>query len=104
MSTLGEELFNQLQDAEVLRSLTGQSEDVHFDCKAWPASDGDAQRTLAKAGCGLSDSEGGVVLIGMKAHAGRIEKFWNHRLPRRGLASLERREKFRHRRTAGTGG
>jgi len=71
MSTLGEELFNQLQDAEVLRSLTGQSEDVHFDCKAWPASDGDAQRTLAKAGCGLSDSEGGVVLIGMKAHAGR---------------------------------
>lgn len=61
------ELFNQLQNAEAIRSLIGQSEDVHFDCKEWPPNDGDAQRILAKAACGLTNAEGGVIIIGMKA-------------------------------------
>lgn len=69
MAGRGRELFNQLQSAAAIRGLIGQSEDVHFDCKEWPASEGDAQRVLAKAACGLTNAEGGVILVGMKARA-----------------------------------
>jgi hypothetical protein len=67
MSGRGKELFEQLQCAQSILGLIGQSEDVHFDCKEWPASDGDAQKVFAKAACGLTNAQGGVVLIGMKA-------------------------------------
>jgi Putative DNA-binding domain len=69
MSGRGKELFDRLQDAESIKALIGESEDVHFDCKEWPANDGDAQRVFAKAACGLTNAEGGVVLVGMKARA-----------------------------------
>jgi hypothetical protein len=69
MSERGKELFGQLQTPESIRGLIGQSEDAHFDCKEWPASDGDAQKVFAKAACGLTNAEGGVVVVGMKARA-----------------------------------
>jgi len=64
-----EELFQNLQSPNSIRALIGQSEDVHFDCKVWPASDADAQKVLAKAACGLTNAEGGVILVGMSARA-----------------------------------
>jgi predicted HTH transcriptional regulator len=67
MSGRGKELFNQLRSAESIKALMGQSEDAHSDCKEWPTSDGDAQKVFAKAACGLTNAEGGVVLVGMKA-------------------------------------
>lgn len=67
MAERGKELFNQLQNAKAIMALIGQPEDGHFDCKEWPVSDVDAQRVLAKAVCGLTNAEGGVVLVGMKA-------------------------------------
>lgn len=69
MAGRGKDLFNQLQAAEAIRGLIGQTEDVHLDCKEWPASDGDAQKVFAKAACGLTNAEGGVILVGMKARA-----------------------------------
>src|SRR5260370_387736 len=67
MSSRAEELFHELQTPASIRALIGQSEDVHFDCKEWPTSDSDAQKVLAKAACGLTNAEGGVVLVGMRA-------------------------------------
>ena len=67
MLSRAEELFQKLQSADSIRALIGQSEDVHFDCKEWPTSDSDAQRVFAKAACGLTNAEGGVVLVGMRA-------------------------------------
>jgi hypothetical protein len=69
MSDHAKELFDRLQSAESLKALIGQPEDVHFDCKEWPANDGDAQKVFAKAACGLTNAEGGVVVVGMKARA-----------------------------------
>jgi hypothetical protein len=69
MSSRAEELFQNLQSADSIRALIGQSEDVYFDCKEWPTSDSDAQRVLAKAACGLANAEGGVVVVGMRARS-----------------------------------
>jgi hypothetical protein len=49
--------------------LIGQPEDACFDCKEWPARDDDAQKMLAKAACGLTNAEGGVLVIGLKAES-----------------------------------
>src|SRR5579864_7463006 len=43
MASRGEELFNQLRTVQAIRALTRQTEDVHLDCKEWPAKDEDAQ-------------------------------------------------------------
>lgn len=69
MSSRAEELFQKLQSADSIRALIGQSEDIHFDCKEWPASDGDAQKVFAKAACGLTNAEGGVIVVGMSARS-----------------------------------
>jgi hypothetical protein len=69
MSLRGIELFSRLRSVEAIKALIGQPEDVHFDCKEWPANDGDAQKVFAKAACGLTNAEGGVVIVGMKARA-----------------------------------
>ncbi len=69
MSGRGKELFDKLQSVEQIEALIGHSEDVHFDCKEWPTSDSDAQRVFAKAACGLTNAEGGVLLVGMKARS-----------------------------------
>ncbi len=67
MAGRAEELYNELQNAAAILALIGTSEDSHFDCKEWPARDDDAQKMLAKAACGLTNAEGGVLVIGMKA-------------------------------------
>jgi hypothetical protein len=64
-----EQLFKELQKTAAIRGLIGQPENTHFDCKEWPTNDDDAQRMLAKAACGLTNSEGGVLVIGMRAKA-----------------------------------
>jgi hypothetical protein len=69
MDNRAQQLFDRLHDATRIRELIGQSEDVHFDCKEWPSNDGDAQKLFAKAACGLTNAEGGVLVIGMKARA-----------------------------------
>jgi Putative DNA-binding domain len=70
MDKRAEQLFERLHDASSIRDLVGQSEDVHFDCKEWSTSDTDAtQKMFAKAACGLTNSEGGVLVIGMRARA-----------------------------------
>ncbi len=69
MKSRAEQIFDELQSAAGIRALIGQSEDVHFDCKEWPASDSEAQKVFAKAACGLTNAEGGVLVIGMKAKA-----------------------------------
>lgn len=67
MSGRTEQLFKQLKSAPAIHALIGQSEDVHFDCKEWPTKDEDAQKVFAKAACGLTNAEGGVLVVGMKA-------------------------------------
>jgi hypothetical protein len=67
MAERGVELFKTVQSAEFIRALVGKTEDVHLDCKEWADDDGAAQRVFAKAACGLTNSEGGVLLVGMRA-------------------------------------
>jgi Putative DNA-binding domain len=67
MPRRSEQLFNELQDAAAILALIGQSEDAHLDCKEWPNKDEDAQKVFAKAACGLTNADGGVLVIGMRA-------------------------------------
>src|SRR5579871_1241792 len=68
MSELARELFDHLKTLEHIRGLIGKSEDLYLDCKTWPA-DREAQEMLAKASCGLTNAEGGVLVIGMDARS-----------------------------------
>ncbi len=72
MPNRAEQLFQKLQSSPAILKLVGQSEDPHFDCKEWPSKDEDAQRVFAKAACGLTNAEGGVLVVGMKAR--RVSK------------------------------
>ncbi len=67
MSNYAEELFQKLQTPSAIRGLIGFSEEAHFDCKEWPSNDGDAQKVFAKAACGLTNADGGAVIVGMRA-------------------------------------
>lgn len=67
MTKRAEQLFQQLNSATAILALIGQSEDLHLDCKEWPSKDDDAQRVFAKAACGLTNAEGGVLVIGLRA-------------------------------------
>lgn len=69
MPTRAEQLFQELRSVSAVKGLTGQCEDAHFDCKEWPGKDDDAQKMIAKAACGLTNAEGGVLVIGMKAES-----------------------------------
>jgi hypothetical protein len=62
-------LYADLQDLEAIDRLIGQPEDSHLDCKEWPYKDEDAQKMLAKAACGMTNADGGVLVIGMKAES-----------------------------------
>ena len=64
-----EQLFTNLQTVEAITALIGQPEDAHFDCKVWATNEDEAQKTLAKAACGLTNAEGGVLVIGMRARS-----------------------------------
>jgi Putative DNA-binding domain len=67
MSERAEQIFHRLTTVSAVLSLIGQSEDSHLDCKEWPPKPEDAQRVFAKAACGLTNAEGGVLVVGMKA-------------------------------------
>jgi hypothetical protein len=69
MPTRAEQLFAQLQDATGILDLIGKPEDAHFDCKEWATKEEDAQKVLAKAACGLSNADGGVIVFGMRAES-----------------------------------
>jgi Putative DNA-binding domain len=69
MTSPAEQLFRRLSAAAHIESLIGESENCFFDCKEWPANDGDAQRMFAKAACGMANAEGGVLIVGMKARS-----------------------------------
>jgi hypothetical protein len=69
MPGYAELLSSRLQDAAAILALVGNSEDAHFDCKEWPAREEDAQRVFAKAACGLTNAEGGVLVVGRRARA-----------------------------------
>ncbi len=71
---LEEKLFDTLSNANSILGLIGQPEDAHLECKGWPDQDAEAQKTLAKAACGLTNAEGGVLIIGMKATSSRKDE------------------------------
>jgi hypothetical protein len=62
-------LYDRLQKRDDLLELIGQPEDSHLDCKEWPSKDDEAQKMLAKAICGMTNADGGVLLLGMKAES-----------------------------------
>ncbi|MGB9232573.1 MAG: ATP-binding protein [Terracidiphilus sp.] len=62
-------IYDGIQTLENLLKLIGQPEDSHLDCKEWPSKDDDAQKMLAKALCGMTNADGGVLLLGMKAES-----------------------------------
>ena len=62
-----ERLFSELQDLNAINDLLGQPEDSHMDCKVWPAKDDDAQKMIAKAACGMTNADGGVLILGLNA-------------------------------------
>jgi hypothetical protein len=59
--------FEQLRSLNQIRALLGQTEDLHLDCKEWPARDDDLQRILAKSLSGFSNADGGILVIGVEA-------------------------------------
>jgi len=61
------ELFQRLQDRAEIHALIGQTENLHLDCKTWPAKDEDGQRILAKAFAGFANGDGGVVVVGLES-------------------------------------
>jgi len=65
------QLFERLQDREGILQLVGTTEDLHLDCKVRPYNENEAQKVLAKALCGFTNAEGGVVVIGMAANRSR---------------------------------
>lgn len=69
MQNGAQQLFDEFHDATQILALIGKTEDIHLDCKQWPANNDDAQRVFAKAACGLTNSEGGVLIIGMRARS-----------------------------------
>jgi Putative DNA-binding domain len=73
MSGRAEEIFHRLTSAPAILSLIGQSEDAHFDCKEWPTNEQEAQKVFAKAACGLTNAEGGVLVVGMRARKAPAE-------------------------------
>jgi hypothetical protein len=70
MAGRAEILFNQLVDAAAVLALVGEAEDAHLDCKEWPENDDkDQQKIVSKGTCGLTNADGGVLVIGMKAES-----------------------------------
>src|SRR5271154_4333601 len=60
-------LYREIADRAAIDRLIGEPEDGHLDCKEWPAKEKDGHEMLAKAVCGLTNSDGGILVIGMKA-------------------------------------
>ena len=62
-----EQLFAELIDSSAILALINQHEDAYLDCKEWHPRDTSPEKWLAKAICGLTNAEGGVLVIGLKA-------------------------------------
>jgi hypothetical protein len=71
MAGRAEFLYGELKDRAAIDGLIDRPEDGHLDCKEWPAKEKDAHEMLAKAVCGLTNSDGGVLVIGMRAKSQR---------------------------------
>ena len=70
MPSQAEEIFSRYRNLAAIEKLIGQCEDAYLDCKEWPARDDSAaQKMVAKAACGFSNGDGGVLIIGMKAES-----------------------------------
>ncbi len=70
MSTHAEDLFNKYRSVAAIEKLVDQCEDAYLDCKEWPVKDDSAaQKMIAKAVCGFSNADGGILIIGMKAES-----------------------------------
>jgi hypothetical protein len=67
MAGRAEFLFAEIVDRAAIDALIGEPEDGHLDCKEWPTKEKDGHEMLAKGVCGLSNSDGGVIIIGMRA-------------------------------------
>jgi len=71
MPTNPEQLFEFLSKPEAVHALIGTNEDLHLDCKVWPSKEDDAQKVIAKSACGFANADGGVIVFGLVAKAGR---------------------------------
>jgi hypothetical protein len=69
LNNRAQQLFDRLRDSARILALIGETEDLHLDCKEWSGKEDEAQRMLAKAACGMTNSEGGVLVIGMRARS-----------------------------------
>jgi hypothetical protein len=67
MTGRAEFLYADIKDRPAIDRLIGESEDGHLDCKVWPDKEKGGHEMLAKAICGFANSDGGVLVIGMRA-------------------------------------
>ncbi len=67
MAGRAEFLYSEIDDRAAIDALIGEPEDGHLDCKEWPAKEKDGHEMLAKAVCGLANSDGGVLVFGLRA-------------------------------------
>lgn len=67
MAGRAEFLYGLIKDRPAIDALIGEPEDGHLDCKEWPAKEKEGYEMLAKAASGLANSDGGVLVIGMRA-------------------------------------
>src|ERR1700722_226183 len=66
MAGRAEFLYGELTNRAAIDALIGEPEDGHLDCKVWPTKEKEGQEMLAKAVSGLTNSDGGVLVIGMQ--------------------------------------
>lgn len=67
MGGRAEFLYGEIKGRPAIDALIGEPEDGHLDCKEWPVKEKEGHEMLAKAVSGLANSDGGVLVIGMRA-------------------------------------
>jgi hypothetical protein len=67
MAGRAEFLYAEIKDRQAIDALIDEPEDGHLDCKEWPNKEKEGHEMFAKAVCGLTNSAGGVLVIGMRA-------------------------------------
>jgi hypothetical protein len=66
MATIAEVLYEQLGSHKAVQGLIGRVEDAFFECKEW-RPERSAQEQIAKAACGFTNADGGVIVVGLEA-------------------------------------
>jgi predicted HTH transcriptional regulator len=66
MPTIAETLYEQLDSHNAVQELIGKVEDAFFECKEWRA-ERSSQDQIAKAACGFTNADGGVIVVGLEA-------------------------------------